>query len=100
MARQVLFDDVVPVCVHAKDREDRNASLTVYISVPATAVCGCGSLTAPPLQMEWTQNHKQRILLVRLTEEADPFFLYQLTISEEDFQGARSSQCGISPSPS
>jgi len=38
-------------------------------------------------QVEWTDNHQQRTLHVRLTEEADPFFLYQLTISEEDFQG-------------
>jgi len=33
---QVLFDAVVPVTVHAKDREDRVASLTVFISVMST----------------------------------------------------------------
>ena len=38
-------------------------------------------------QVEWTQNYKQRVLLMRLTDEDDPFFLYQLTLSEEDFQG-------------
>ena len=38
-------------------------------------------------QVEWTDNHQQRTLHVRITEELDPFFLFQLTISEEDFQG-------------
>lgn len=85
---------MVPVSVHAKDREDRNASLTVHISVGFVHYCLC---RRAPLSVsdsffvqkaEWTDNHQQRTLHVRLTEEADPFFLYQLTLSEEDFQGA------------
>ena len=94
---QVLFDAVVPVTVHVTDREDRHASLTVYISVSGrdrdrtsrrvVQITGIAVMRSDRQQVEWTDNHQQRTLHVRLTEEADPFFLYQLTISEEDFQG-------------
>merc|ERR1719272_2374180 len=73
-APEVLFEGVVPVTVRASDREDRQADLTFHISVM------------------WQQSHKQRVLTYRLTEEADPFFLDTLEISEEDFQSLKSEQ--------
>ncbi|XP_029004152.1 spindle assembly abnormal protein 6 homolog isoform X2 [Betta splendens] len=70
-----LFNKVLQVNVRCRDCEERRANIRVTIDL---------QLTTSPI-------HK-RDLLVRLTDDADPYFLFNLSISEEDFQSLKVQQ--------
>ncbi|XP_013863508.1 spindle assembly abnormal protein 6 homolog [Austrofundulus limnaeus] len=70
-----LFNKVLQVIVRCKDCEERRANIRVTIEL---------QLTTSPV-------HK-RDLLVRLTDDIDPYFLFNLSISEEDFQSLKVQQ--------
>uniref|UniRef100_A0A9L0RK59 Spindle assembly abnormal protein 6 homolog n=1 Tax=Equus caballus TaxID=9796 RepID=A0A9L0RK59_HORSE len=66
---QVLFQELVPLQVKCKDCEERRVSVRVSVE----------------LQSVSNPVHRKD-LVIRLTDDTDPFFLYNLVISEEDFQ--------------
>ncbi|XP_068449373.1 spindle assembly abnormal protein 6 homolog [Clinocottus analis] len=70
-----LFSKGLQVYVRCKDCEERKANICVSIEL---------QLTNSPV-------HK-RDLLVRLTDDTDPYFLFNLSISEEDFQSLKVQQ--------
>ncbi|XP_076578752.1 spindle assembly abnormal protein 6 homolog [Chaetodon auriga] len=70
-----LFNKVLQVNVKCKDCEERKANIRVTIE----------------LQMTTSPVHR-RDLLVKLTDDFDPFFLFNLSISEEDFQSLKVQQ--------
>ncbi|XP_039984570.1 spindle assembly abnormal protein 6 homolog [Xiphias gladius] len=70
-----LFSKVSQVNVRCRDCEERKANIRVTIEF---------HLTTSPV-------HK-RDLLVRLTDDLDPYFLFNLSISEEDFQSLKVQQ--------
>ncbi|XP_061831398.1 spindle assembly abnormal protein 6 homolog isoform X1 [Nerophis lumbriciformis] len=70
-----IFTEVVEVCVRCRDCEERKAQLRISVE----------------LQKQQSPVHK-RDLLVRLTDDVDPCFLYGLHISEEDFQSLKVQQ--------
>ncbi|XP_035268529.1 spindle assembly abnormal protein 6 homolog [Anguilla anguilla] len=72
---ETLFNKSLQVQVKCKDCEDRRTSVRVIIEL---------LLTTSPI-------HK-RDLVVRLTDDSDPYFLYNLAISEEDFQSLKVQQ--------
>ncbi|XP_029473291.1 spindle assembly abnormal protein 6 homolog isoform X2 [Rhinatrema bivittatum] len=72
---EVLFEHVVLVQVKCKDCEDRRVNARVYIE----------------LQSASNPVHR-RDLIVQLTDDTDPFFLFNLVISEEDFQSLKYQQ--------
>ncbi|KAL2089292.1 hypothetical protein ACEWY4_013980 [Coilia grayii] len=72
---EILFNKRLQVQVKCKDSDDRRS--TIRISV----------------ELQFTTNPiPKRDLIVRLTDDADLFFLYNLTISEEDFQSLKVQQ--------
>nr|XP_019602573.1 PREDICTED: spindle assembly abnormal protein 6 homolog [Rhinolophus sinicus] len=72
---QVLFQQLVPLQVKCKDCEERRVSVRVSIE----------------LQSVSNPVHRKD-LVIRLTDDTDPFFLYNLVISEEDFQSLKFQQ--------
>ncbi|XP_069574566.1 spindle assembly abnormal protein 6 homolog [Brachyistius frenatus] len=70
-----MFSKVLQVHVRCRDCEDRKANVRVTITLQFT--------TSPV--------HK-RDLLLRLTDDVDPYFLFSLSISEEDFQSLKVQQ--------
>ncbi|XP_021498385.1 spindle assembly abnormal protein 6 homolog [Meriones unguiculatus] len=72
---QVLFQQLVPLQVKCKDCEERRGSVRVSIELQ--------SLSNPVHRKD---------LVIRLTDDTDPFFLYNLVISEEDFQSLKLQQ--------
>lgn len=72
---ETLFNKRLQVHVKCKDCEERRGNIRVGIEL---------QLTTNPV-------HK-RDLLVRLTDDTDPYFLYNLAISEEDFQSLKVQQ--------
>ncbi|XP_026200923.1 spindle assembly abnormal protein 6 homolog isoform X2 [Anabas testudineus] len=70
-----LFSEVLQVNVRCRDCEERKANIRVTIDL---------QLTTSPV-------HKKD-LLVRLTDDIDSYFLFNLTISEEDFQSLKAQQ--------
>ncbi|XP_071342847.1 spindle assembly abnormal protein 6 homolog isoform X4 [Trachinotus anak] len=70
-----LFSEVLQVNVRCRDCEERKANIRVTIE----------------LQLATSPVHK-RDLLVRLTDDLDPYFLFNLSISEEDFQSLKVQQ--------
>lgn len=70
-----LFKKTPPVAVKSSERGERLAAIgiTILLNVVTTPV------------------HKKE-LVVRLTDETDPFFLFTLALGEEDFQGLKSQQ--------
>ncbi|XP_066548366.1 spindle assembly abnormal protein 6 homolog isoform X2 [Amia ocellicauda] len=72
---ETLFNQKLQVHVQCKECEDRRTSIRVSIELQSTL---------NPI-------HK-RDLVVRLTDDADPYFLYNLVISEEDFQSLKVQQ--------
>ncbi|XP_068946635.1 spindle assembly abnormal protein 6 homolog isoform X2 [Petaurus breviceps papuanus] len=65
----VLFRQLVPLQVKCKDCEERRINVRVSIELQAVS---------NPVH--------RKDLVIQLTDDADPFFLYNLVISEEDFQ--------------
>ncbi|XP_072500205.1 spindle assembly abnormal protein 6 homolog isoform X1 [Notamacropus eugenii] len=72
---QVLFRQLVPLQVKCKDCEERRVNVRVSIELQAVS---------NPVH--------RKDLVIQLTDDADPFFLYNLVISEEDFQSLKLQQ--------
>ncbi|XP_030063456.1 spindle assembly abnormal protein 6 homolog isoform X1 [Microcaecilia unicolor] len=72
---EVLFTQAVPVQVKSKDCEERRVNVRVHIE----------------LQSALNPIHRKD-LIVQLTDDTDPFFLFHLVISEEDFQSLKCQQ--------
>ncbi|KAB0386711.1 hypothetical protein FD755_001667 [Muntiacus reevesi] len=72
---QILFQQLVPLQVKCRDCEERRMSIRLSIE----------------LQSVSNPVHRKD-LVIRLTDDADPFFLYNLVISEEDFQSLKFQQ--------
>ncbi|XP_060884384.1 spindle assembly abnormal protein 6 homolog isoform X1 [Labrus mixtus] len=70
-----LFSKVLQVYVRCRDSEERRTNIRVTIELQQT--------TSPV--------HK-RDLLVKLTDDKDPYFLFNLFVSEEDFQSLKVQQ--------
>ncbi|XP_053104849.1 spindle assembly abnormal protein 6 homolog [Hemicordylus capensis] len=75
MATESLFSRLVAVQVKCQGCEERRINVRVSIELQSTS---------NPIH--------RKDLVVRLTEDADPFFLYSLVISEEDFQSLKLQQ--------
>ncbi|XP_078656679.1 spindle assembly abnormal protein 6 homolog [Branchiostoma floridae x Branchiostoma belcheri] len=74
-ASEELFCKPVLVCMKSADREDRRAHIRVTVEL--------STVTNPV--------HKKE-LVVRLTDDSDLFFLFNLALGEEDFQMLKSQQ--------
>ncbi|XP_012697393.2 spindle assembly abnormal protein 6 homolog [Clupea harengus] len=72
---EILFNKKLLVQVKCKDCDDRRTKIRISVE---------HQFTSNPI-------HK-RDLVVRLTDDADLYFLYNLTISEEDFQSLKVQQ--------
>ncbi|XP_034530782.1 spindle assembly abnormal protein 6 homolog [Notolabrus celidotus] len=72
---ETLFSKVLQVYVRCRDSEERKANIRVTIELQQTS----------------NPVHK-RDLLVKLTDDKDPYFLFNLFISEEDFQSLKVQQ--------
>ncbi|KAK2507643.1 hypothetical protein MC885_003846 [Smutsia gigantea] len=72
---QVLFQQLVPLQVKCKDCEERRVNISVSIE----------------LQSVSNPVHRKD-LVICLTDDTDPFFLYNLVISEEEFQSLKFQQ--------
>ncbi|RXM28105.1 Spindle assembly abnormal protein 6-like [Acipenser ruthenus] len=72
---ETLFNQILQAQVKCKDCEDRRANIRVSIELKSTS----------------NPVHKKD-LVVRITDDIDPYFLYNLVISEEDFQSLKVQQ--------
>ncbi|KAK1163958.1 hypothetical protein AOXY_G15926 [Acipenser oxyrinchus oxyrinchus] len=72
---ETLFNQILQAQVKCKDCEDRRANIRVSIELQSTS----------------NPVHKKD-LVVRITDDIDPYFLYNLVISEEDFQSLKVQQ--------
>lgn len=72
---EVLFNQVLDVQVKYKECEDRRVNIRVTLELQST-----------------TNTVLKKTLVVRLTDDVDPFFLYNLNLSEEDFQNLKLQQ--------
>ncbi|KAG7327450.1 hypothetical protein KOW79_009056 [Hemibagrus wyckioides] len=72
---ELLFNKTLQVHVKCKDCDDRRAVIRISIEL---------QLISNPIP--------RRDLIVRLTDDADLYFLYNLLISEEDFQSLKVQQ--------
>ncbi|XP_071800128.1 spindle assembly abnormal protein 6 homolog [Asterias amurensis] len=70
-----LFNHVLSVCMKCTGHDDRVASIRVQLELQTSA---------SPMQ--------RKELNVRLTDDADPFFLFNLALGEEDFQSLKVQQ--------
>lgn len=69
-----MYSEEVPVLLKHAEREDKPTHLTVALSYTVG------------------QPRNQQVLHVRLTDESDPYLLYTLNISEDDFHALKSEQ--------
>ena len=70
-----LFEGQIPVRLKQNDLDERNAELTLRISNESP-----------------TANSSHKVLRCQLTDESDPFFLFTLDVSEEDFAQVKLDQ--------
>ncbi|XP_053323634.1 spindle assembly abnormal protein 6 homolog isoform X1 [Spea bombifrons] len=70
-----LFCKVLSVVIKCRDCEDRRANVRLTVETHSTS----------------NPVHKKD-LIVRLSDDTDPFFLYNLTLGEEDFQSLKNQQ--------
>lgn len=70
-----LYSKILPVRVKNEDRQERRAYISVAVELH--------TVISPLPKKE---------LLIRLTEDKDLFFLYTLTLTEDDFQSLKSQQ--------
>ncbi|XP_022092248.1 spindle assembly abnormal protein 6 homolog [Acanthaster planci] len=70
-----LFNNVVVVCMKCTGHDDRTSSVRVQLELQTSS---------SPLQ--------RKDLNVRLTDDTDPFFLFNLVLGEEDFQSLKVQQ--------
>ncbi|KAM7106741.1 spindle assembly abnormal protein 6 homolog isoform 1-T2 [Ciconia maguari] len=75
MAAESMFNR--PVCVQVRCQGCEERRLNVRVNIELLSISN-------PVQ--------KKDLAVRLTDDTDPFFLYKLVISEEDFQSLKSQQ--------
>jgi len=71
---EVIFNESVPIVVRSSALESNTRSLTLRIEKT----------------VQMPQN--QQVLSITLTYESDPFFLYRLSVSENDFHRLKSAQ--------
>ncbi|KAM8930015.1 spindle assembly abnormal protein 6 homolog [Pelodytes ibericus] len=71
---QELFSHELKVLLRSRDTEERCLNVRICIELHSSS-----------------PSHKKD-LVVRMTDDADPFFLYNLVISEEDFQSLKIQQ--------
>ncbi|XP_029975685.1 spindle assembly abnormal protein 6 homolog [Salarias fasciatus] len=74
---ETLFNRLLEVVVRCRDCEDRKANVRVSIQLQLT-----GS----------NPNPHRRDLVLKLTDDKDPYFLFSLSVSEEDFQSLKVQQ--------
>ncbi|XP_019727373.1 spindle assembly abnormal protein 6 homolog [Hippocampus comes] len=72
---EVIFNEVLKVVIKCRHCDERKEHIRVTIELDSSA----GAV-------------RKRDLLVRLTNDADPHFLFSLAISEEDFQSLKVQQ--------
>lgn len=60
--------------------------------LPPTALITAGSIHTYRLRIEHRQDSSGKDILMRLTDDADPFVLYTSIVREDDYQGLRQSQ--------
>ncbi|XP_063769781.1 spindle assembly abnormal protein 6 homolog isoform X2 [Pseudophryne corroboree] len=70
-----LFCKVVSIIIKCRDCEDRRSSVRLTVETHPSS----------------NPVHKKD-LIVRLSDDTDPFFLYNLTLGEEDFQSLKNQQ--------
>ncbi|XP_038650698.1 spindle assembly abnormal protein 6 homolog [Scyliorhinus canicula] len=70
-----LFSEIVRILVRCKDCEERRTTIRVTVELHCTS---------NPVS--------KKDLIVRLTDDIDPLFLYNLIITEEDFQSLKHQQ--------
>ncbi|XP_038056401.1 spindle assembly abnormal protein 6 homolog [Patiria miniata] len=70
-----LFNSAVTVCIKCTGHDDRTSSVRVQLEIQTAS---------SPLQ--------RKELNVRLTDDADPFFLFNLMLGEDDFQSLKVQQ--------
>eukprot|EP00057_Strongylocentrotus_purpuratus_P024914 XP_011679388.1 PREDICTED: spindle assembly abnormal protein 6 homolog [Strongylocentrotus purpuratus] len=70
-----MFDQVLSVVFKSQGQDDRTVGIRIFLELV--------SVTSPIHRKE---------LHVRLTDDADPFFLYDLHLGEEDFQVLKNQQ--------
>ncbi|KAM8961231.1 spindle assembly abnormal protein 6 homolog isoform 2-T2 [Pelodytes ibericus] len=70
-----LFCKVVSIVIKCRDCEDRRADVRLTVETHSSS----------------NPVHKKD-LIVRLSDDTDPFFLYNLTLGEEDFQSLKNQQ--------
>ena len=75
---EVLYEEVVPVRLSCQTRDDKVGELTVKITMHT------------PQSPQNTD--VQRMLCLKFTDEADPYFLYTLEVNEGDFQHLKKDQ--------
>lgn len=71
-----LFDGQVPVTIQSSEREERVVPLTIRI------LSGVRTL----------RTQRERLLHIEITDDADPFFLYTLDVSEDEFHRLKQDQ--------
>lgn len=74
--RNPLFDSAVLVTIRADDRDERTASLIVRVLAGTRVTLG----------------QKERLLRIEITDDQDPFFLYTLDVSEDEFHRLKHDQ--------
>ncbi|XP_065906289.1 spindle assembly abnormal protein 6 homolog isoform X2 [Dysidea avara] len=72
---EVLFEKELPLIFRVGEREDSHVRVRLSIT-----------LNTPPTPVT------KKELVVRVTDENDPFFVYSLGIGDDDFQGLKSQQ--------
>ncbi|XP_061681332.1 spindle assembly abnormal protein 6 homolog isoform X3 [Syngnathoides biaculeatus] len=70
-----MYSKVVQVTVRCRDCDERNAPIRVTVELQASK-----------------SGVHRRDLVVRLTDDADPYFLFNLTLCQEDFQSLKVQQ--------
>ncbi|XP_051928919.1 spindle assembly abnormal protein 6 homolog [Hippocampus zosterae] len=78
---EAIFSEVLKVVIKCRHCDERKEHIRVTIELDSSTIC-------------------KRDLLVRLTNDADPHFLFSLTISEEDFQSLKVQQSLLIEFPS
>lgn len=84
----------VTVCMASRQQQQQHHQFNAYQSSASTghgAVAG-SMYASQPLPAPATHNGNLKVLRVTLTDDADPFFLYQLEIGEDDFHRLKSQQ--------
>ena len=74
--RNPLFDGPVPVVLRADQRDERTAALIIRVLTGSRVGHG----------------QRERLLHIEITDDTDPFFLYTLDVSEDEFHRLKHDQ--------